>query len=191
MNGSNKHIHYGISSEDFLDSDRIISCIGLKEGQTILDVGCGEGHLSLAASNVVGDRGQVVAVDIHETSINILRRIIAQENIGNVLPFRADVTKRIPIDDNAIDVCLMVNVLHGFVLNDEISAVMREIVRVIKRHGSLAIVDFKKIATAGGPPASERLSPAQVEDELRGYDFVVDAFHDIGPYSYFILFVKR
>jgi ubiquinone/menaquinone biosynthesis C-methylase UbiE len=191
MNESYRHIHHGMSSEDFLDADCIISNIGIKEGQTVLDVGCGEGHFSLAASNVVGDRGQVVAVDVHEASINILRRIIARENIGNVLAFKANVTKHIPVTDNAVDVCLMVNVLHGFALNGEISAAMREIVRVVKRHGSLAIVDFKKIKTHAGPPVSERLSPSEVEDGLRGYGFVADAFHDVGPYSYLILFIKR
>ncbi|MGB7053702.1 MAG: class I SAM-dependent methyltransferase [bacterium] len=191
MNESHRHIHHGISSKEFLDSESIISTIGLREDQTVLDVGCGEGHFSLAASTVVGDNGQVVAVDVDEASINILRTIIAQENIGNVLAFRADVTKRIPVSDNAVDVCLMVNVLHGFVLNKEIADVMCEVVRVMKRHGSLAIVDFKKIETVAGPPASERLSPADVENAFVEYGFVADTVDDLGPYSYLIKFIKR
>ena len=156
-----------------------------------MDVGCGEGHFSLAASKVVGDHGQVIAVDIHEASINILRRHIAQQNIGNVLTFRVDATKRLPVNDNAVDVCLMVNVMHGFVLNGEIADVLREIVRVTKRHGILVIVDFKKIESVAGPPASQRLSPADVENILIGYGFIVDKVDDVGPYSYLISFIKR
>jgi len=90
-----------------------------------LDIGCGEGRFSLAASSIVGDCGQVVAIDKHKASINILKKIIAQENIGNVLAFTGDATKRIPVNDNAIDVCLMVNVLHGFVLNKEVAHTSR------------------------------------------------------------------
>ncbi|KPL14759.1 hypothetical protein AMJ74_02760 [candidate division WOR_3 bacterium SM1_77] len=191
MNESHRHIHDGMTSKDFLDSESIISTIGLKEDQTVLDVGCGEGHFSLAASTVVGDHGQVVAVDVHEASINILRMIIAQENIGNVLAFRADATKRIPVNDNVVDVCLMVNVLHAFVLNGEIADVMREVVRVMRRHGSLAIVDFKKIETVAGPPVSERLSPAEIENALLEYGFEADMFDDVGPYSYLMKFIKR
>jgi len=191
MSESPRHVHYGMSSEDFLDAENIISTIHLEEGQTVLDIGCGEGRFSLAASSIVGDCGQVVAVDKHKSSINILRRIIAQENIGNVMAFTGDATERIPVNNNAVDVCLMVNVLHGFVLNEEIAAVMAEILRVLKRHGSLVIVDFKKIETAVGPPISERLSPIEVEDTLRGYGFVADALHDGGPYSYLIQFIKR
>jgi ubiquinone/menaquinone biosynthesis C-methylase UbiE len=191
MQGSYRHIHHGSSSRDFLDAENIISTIGLNEDQTVLDVGCGEGQFSLAAANVVGDRGQVIAVDVHESSINILRRMIAQQNIGNVLTFKADVTKRIPVSDYAVDVCLMVNVLHGFVINGEISAVMREILRVTKRNGSLAVVDFKKIETTAGPPLSQRLSPDDVEKALSEYGFIADAFDDVGAYSYLIKFIKR
>ena len=156
-----------------------------------MDIGCGEGRFSLAASSIVGDCGQVVAIDKHKASINILKKIIAQENIGNVLAFTGDATKRIPVNDNAIDVCLMVNVLHGFVLNKEVAHVMSEILRVLKRHGHLVMVDFKKIETRVGPPVSERLSPTEAENLLKEYGFVTDAFHDVGPYSYLILFIKR
>lgn len=191
MKESKRHLHYGLSSEDFLDSESIVTAIGIREDQTVLDVGCGEGHFSLAASNIVGDRGQVIAVDIHEASVNVLRRLIAEQNIGNILPFEADVTKRIPVNDNAVDVCLMVNVLHGFVLNGEILDVMREIVRVTKRHSSLTIVDFKKIQTVAGPPASQRLSPAEVENLLGEFGLVAEKFDDVGPYSYLINFIRR
>jgi ubiquinone/menaquinone biosynthesis C-methylase UbiE len=161
------------------------------EDQTVLDLGCGEGHFSLTAASVVGDRGQVIAVDVHERSINILKGIIAQQNIGNVMAFEADVTKRIPVNDNAVDVCLMVNVLHGFVLNSEVSDVMREVVRVIKRHGSLAIIDFKKLQTVDGPPLSQRLSPTDVENIMGDYGFMADSFDEVGPDSYLINFIKR
>jgi ubiquinone/menaquinone biosynthesis C-methylase UbiE len=191
MKRSTRHTHPGLSSEGFLDSESIVAQIGLERDQTVLDVGCGEGHFSLAAASLVGARGQVIAVDIHEPSINILKRVIAQENIGNVLAFKADATKRIPVNDYAIDVCLMVNVLHGFVLNREVSEVMREIVRVTKRHGSLVIVDFKKIQTVAGPPVSQRLSPADAETILDDYGFMADKFDDVGPYSYLINFIKR
>ncbi len=191
MRESRRHVHHGFSSSGFLDAENIISALGLSEGQTVLDVGCGEGQFSLAASAVVADRGQVIAVDVHEPSINILRRIIAQENIGNILTFHADVTKHIPVSDYAIDVCLMVNVLHGFVLNREVSAVMSEIVRVTKRHGCLAVVDFKKIETPAGPSVSERLSPDEVEDMLCQFGFMADKFDNVGAYNYLIEFIKR
>jgi ubiquinone/menaquinone biosynthesis C-methylase UbiE len=186
-----RHLHSGISSDDFLDAESIIQQIGLKQGQTVLDLGCGEGHFSLAAAPAVGDEGHVVAVDAHEPSVNILRRIIAQENIGNILAFTADATKHLPIENNAIDVCLMVNVLHGFVLNEELQNVIREVVRVMKRHGTLIIVDFKKIETPAGPRVSQRLSPAEVEELLAHYGYLAETLDDIGPYSYLIRFAKR
>jgi ubiquinone/menaquinone biosynthesis C-methylase UbiE len=191
MNESQRHIHYGMSSKDFLDPESILASIGLSEGQTLLDVGCGEGQFSLAASSIVGERGQVVAVDLYEASINVLKGIIAQDNIGNILAFTADVAKRIPVNNNAVDVCLMVNVLHGFVMNGEMAGVMREITRVTKRHGSLVVLDFKKIATTAGPPVSVRLSPSEAENMIAEYGFMAEKFDDVGPYSYLVEFIKR
>ena len=191
MNRSRKHVHHGLSSKEFLDAVAIFDTVEIRAGQTILDVGCGEGHFSLSAAAIVGETGLVVAVDRHESSINILRKTIALENISNVLAFTADVTKRIPVSNGVVDVGLMVNVLHGFVLNGEIPDLMQEILRVTKRHSSLMVIDFKKIETAAGPPVSERLSPAEVEELLGTYGFVADKFDDVGPYSYLITFIRR
>ena len=191
MSPSSRHAHGRMSSEDFLNAEKILSAIDLQRGQTVLDVGCSEGHFSLAASNIVGERGRVFAVDIHTASINILRRIIADENVGNVTTFAADVAKHIPVADNAVDVCLMINVLHGFVANHETAGVMREIARVLRRHGMLVIVDFKKADTVVGPPMSLRLSPVEVEEECLKYGFAAESLIDAGPYSYQAAFIKK
>lgn len=191
MGESLRHAHGGISSEGFLDAEAILSSIDLQKGQTVLDVGCGEGHFSLAASYIVGECGKVFAVDIHSASMNILRKIIADENIGNIVTFTADVTKRIPVDDDAVDVCLMINLLHGFVANDETKDVMPEIARLLRRHGTLVIIDFKQLDTAVGPPLMLRLSPAEVEQECLKYGFAVEALADAGPYSYLATFIKK
>lgn len=191
MDESTRHIHGGMSSEDFLNAETILTAIDLQKGQTVLDVGCGEGYFSLAASNIVGEHGRVFAIDVDSASINILRKIIAEENIGNIVTYTADAAKHIPVADNTVDVCLMVNVLHGFAANHETESAMHEIARVLRRHGTLMIVDFKKTEDAVGPPVSLRLSPAEVEEECSKYGFAVDALIDVGPYSYQFTFIKK
>jgi len=42
MTGLLKHVHYGLSSKDFLEPKKIIGAARLGKGDNIPDVGCGE-----------------------------------------------------------------------------------------------------------------------------------------------------
>lgn len=53
--------------------DRIISEIGLKAGDTILDLGAGSGYFTACFSRAVGPKGQVYAVDVERNAIDFLR----------------------------------------------------------------------------------------------------------------------
>jgi predicted methyltransferase len=43
----------------FTDPEEKVRKLGVKEGQTVIDYGCGDGFLTIAAANVIGDRGRV------------------------------------------------------------------------------------------------------------------------------------
>jgi FkbM family methyltransferase len=160
----------------------------IKEGDTVLDAGSGNGFISIIASKLVGEAGKVFAVDIDANSIDILKKEIEQNNIKNITAVQADISKKLPIEVNEIDICFMVNVFHGLVENDEVEKSLREIKRVVKEGGALEIVEFKKVDSYPGPPISIRLSPEQVESLLNGYDFKKQDFFDIGSYHYGMLF---
>jgi FkbM family methyltransferase len=160
----------------------------IKEGDTVLDAGSGNGFISIIASKLVGEAGKVFAVDIDANSIDILKKEIEQNNIKNITAVQADISKKLPIEVNEIDICFMVNVFHGLGENDEVEKSLREIKRVVKEGGALEIVEFKKVDSYPGPPISIRLSPEQVESLLNGYDFKKQDFFDIGSYHYGMLF---
>jgi ubiquinone/menaquinone biosynthesis C-methylase UbiE len=46
----------------------------VRPGMTVLDVGCGFGHFSLGMARLVGPGGRVIAADLQERSLAILRR---------------------------------------------------------------------------------------------------------------------
>ena len=92
-----------------------------------------------------------------------------------------------PLETGVIDVCLMADVLHGFLANGEVEGVMREIARVIKKAGTLAVVDFKNVDGPPGPPLSIRLSPEEVEKMVSPYGFENMTILDIGPHHYEVI----
>lgn len=46
----------------------------LNEGESVLDLACGTGHVALGAKRVVGPSGHVVGIDISEGMLNVARR---------------------------------------------------------------------------------------------------------------------
>ncbi len=185
-----RHEHSGMSCRG-LRNPEIIRATDLKKGDSFLDVGCGEGHFSIAASESVGSKGRVYAVDIDEKAIITLKKEIAQKSITNIEAFTADITNNTPLASESIDVCLMANVLHGFVANKEVEGTLREITRVLKAGATLAVVDFKKISNTPGPPLSIRMTPEEVAAIITPYHYQQKSVIEVGPYHYAVIASKE
>jgi len=191
MEKSGKHFHHGRSSREILDPSRVLSTIELKEGNVLLDAGSGDGYMSLTASSIVGENGTIYAVDIYEESMEILKNEIKNKYIENITPVIADITEKIPVADESIDVLYMGNVLHGFVENDEVETVMGEIRRVVKSNGVFTVVEFKKEESKHGPPLSVKIAPDDVKKIVENYGFKVKKVEDVGTYHYAVISIKK
>jgi ubiquinone/menaquinone biosynthesis C-methylase UbiE len=185
-----KHEHKGRSSRDMLDAMKILNDIGLKSGDKFLDAGCGDGYFSIAAAEIVGLGGRVYAFDVDGDGIGRLQKEIAEKKLANIEARVADVSRLLPLADESVDVVFISNVLHGLVANDESERALKEVARVIKPHGKLAIVEFKKNETPMGPPLSIRLSPEDVEMLAKSYGFSKVAVKEAGQYHYSIILGK-
>lgn len=185
------HKHGGKSSSAILNASEVLKNVGLKSGDIFLDAGCGDGFISLEASEIVGETGEVYAVDVHEPSMDILRQKIEEKDLKNLNPVLADITSNIPVEDNSIDLYLTANVFHGIVGNDELDSTMQEINRVLKDDGILAIVEFIKEEGTPGPPMDVRLEPQDVLDNIEKYGFVEKEIKSTGPYHYVVLASKK
>ena len=61
---------------------------------------------------------------------------------------------------------------------------MREARRILKRNGSLGIVEWEKTKTPVGPPISERIAQEESEEFLSLNGFDVEKAFAIGKYHY-------
>ena len=190
MEKSGKHIHHGRSSKEIIDSSRVLKAIELKEGDILLDAGSGDGYMSLAASEVVGEKGEVYSVDIYEESMNILIKEIEIKNIRNIMPIIADISKKLPIKDGTVDICYMANVLHGFVENGNVDRVMREVKRIIRPKGIFAIVEFKKVPNTPGPPMNVRITPKIITKIVEKHSMTFKKVEEVGDYHYAVIIEK-
>ena len=183
--------HFGRSGKILLDAENALQEVGLKTGDTFLDAGCGEGSFSIPAAEIIGDSGKVYAIDISEEAINTLKEEIKKKSIKNIQAFVGDIAKKLSIEDESIDVCLMANILHGLVVRKKVEGALKEIFRVLKPGGTLAVIDFKKIDGPPGPPLSIRMSPEEVEEIISKKGFKRMRVAEIGEYHYAVTFIKK
>ena len=164
-----EHRHHGKSSATFLSSDEILTDLNLKGNETFLDAGCGDGYISKKAIEEYLIEGKVYAVDSYPQSIDELKEYVEKNNIDNLIPIEADLTRSIPgIEDGCVDVILMLNVFHGFGNGTERENVIRELKRITKPDAKIAIMDFKPIKMKFGPPMDIRLSHVELEKIFGG-----------------------
>jgi ubiquinone/menaquinone biosynthesis C-methylase UbiE len=111
----------------------------IEEGQTVLDLGCGPGVFSLAMAEMVEETGKVIAADVQEDMLQILRKKAAQEELeSRIVTHKCD-SDRIGISEK-VDFALAFYMIHE-VPNAE--AFLREIVSLLKPKGKLLIVEPK------------------------------------------------
>jgi ubiquinone/menaquinone biosynthesis C-methylase UbiE len=176
----------GKSSIDLIDSNKFFQELDLQKRISFLDVASGKGAYSLAVSDIIGPQGSVFAVDLWAEGIEMLKAAAQERGFENITAFVSDVGRRIPVEDQSIDVCLIATALHDFVEDRIDKGVLDEVGRVIKPAGRLAIMEFKKIDGPPGPPIDIRLSPEDVTDMLGPYGFKKEHAVDVGPYNYLI-----
>lgn len=178
----------GRSSFSLIDPERVFGQLRLKRGSTFLDMASGRGEYAIAASQVIGDEGLVYAIDLWEEGIVTLVKQASAGGIKNLKPILGDIGKRIPIENNSVDVCLMATVLHELVLTESTDGALKEAARVLNSHGFLAIIEFNKVERPPGPPIHIRLTPEDVESIVTPHGFRKERVIDVGPHNYLITF---
>jgi ubiquinone/menaquinone biosynthesis C-methylase UbiE len=66
-------------------TSRLLEEVGVGQGQTCLDLGCGGGHVTLDLAEIVGRTGSVIGIDIDQSILELARRDAAAAGIKNVL----------------------------------------------------------------------------------------------------------
>lgn len=168
----------GKSSFDKIDAQALLRELEPLSDRTVLDLGCGFGDYSLALAERVGPRGAVHAVDPWEEGIQQLRQRAEKTRGAPVHAHVADASAGIPLPDASVDLCLMAAVLHDIIHDGGHRDALREVARILKPEGTLAVLEFRKLDEGSGPPRHIRLSEEELEEVLTPHGFAV---HRISP----------
>lgn len=177
----------GPSSFWMHDSGIVFDELNLKSGDSFLDLGCGIGDYSLEASKYVGNEGSIFSIDHNDRSINVLKEEVVLQQIENIHTFVEDITESLSLLDNSIDLCLISTVLHILDYDALSKRLIPELKRVLKKNGTLSIIECHKERKDFGPPEECRISPGEVENLVSSVGFKKKSEFDLG-YNYLVQF---
>ena len=64
--------------------EEILKRVGIKEGQIILDFGCGSGNYTISAAKIIGNKGKVYAVDEDRHKLKELAQKTKSAGLKNI-----------------------------------------------------------------------------------------------------------
>ena len=120
----------------------------VKGGDSVADIACGTGVLAAAVADRVGSQGKVVGIDINEGMLAIAR------SKSPVVEWLNAPAENLPLDDNYFD-CVVCQ--FGLMYFEGPEAALREMARVLKPGGSMAVTVWNSLDNNPGLAAEEYL----------------------------------
>lgn len=108
----------------------------VKEGNTILDVGCGPGVFSVAMAEMVGKSGKVIAADLQDGMLEKVKSKLNESN-RNIIKLHKCGEDKIGVNEK-VDFVLVFYVLHEVPSQE---GFLREIKTILKPGGRVLIIE--------------------------------------------------
>lgn len=119
----------------------LIDLVNLKNGDDVLEVGCGTGSLAILAKEKVGTQSYVAGVDISEKMLD--QAIKKSKKYNLKIDFIKASIDQLPFPENKFDVVISSWMFHHLPELIKLNG-LKEIKRVLKPGGRLFLMDFGK-----------------------------------------------
>jgi ubiquinone/menaquinone biosynthesis C-methylase UbiE len=164
----------------------LLTNLGVKQGMTICDMGCGNGFYTLQLAKMVGDGGHVYGVDIQPEMLKLLNERAEQQDVRNITPVLGTFSDpRLP--KGKIDLILLVDVYHEFSHPEQMLAAMRD---ALSPGGVCALVEYRTEDANVPIKPEHKMSKEQILKEWPPNGFKLVKEFDELPWQHLMFFAR-
>lgn len=180
----------GASSFNLIDEKIFFDALSIPENATIVDAACGAGIYLLNLSRHLEKYQKMIGLDLWEDGINKLNAVCKEQNLQKIQGIQCDLGEKFPLETEFADLCLMTTVIHDLKFDGIEKNAIKEVYRILKPGGILAVVEFKKLDSKPGPRKSIRLSPQELQLIVEEKGLKQKSSISLGDFTYLSIFEK-
>ena len=142
----------------FLEPEKVIGQLDIKQDYRAAEFGCGMGGFSIALAKRLS-QGMVYAIDIQEEPLSALLGKAKAEGLPNIKIIKSDLEepRGSTLQDDFLDLVLVTNILFQ---SENKENLLKEAKRIIKPKGKVLVVDWRPGSPFG--PDKGRISLEEV-----------------------------
>lgn len=178
--------------EEWEKTSKIISVLNLKPGQAIADVGSGPGYYTFKFSELVGNKGNVFAIDTVQEHLNYINNVNQKYGIRNIKTINTT-GDTIGVSENQADVVFLCSLYHNIYAmsrESERESFVNSINKALKKNGKLLVVDNALVKESELPYHGPYIAKELIIGQFKYYGFRLVAEHAYIPQRYILEFKK-
>jgi len=165
---------------------KLLEALGLKPGEVVADLGAGSGYFTFPLAQRVGPKGKVLAVEIQQEMLDIIKQKMKNRNITHINLVLGTITDP-KLPKEGVDLILMVDVYHEFSHPYEMTEAM---CKALKPGGRLVFVEYRMEDPNVPIKLVHKMSQKQVIKEMKPHPLKHLKTLDVLPWQHIVIFEK-
>lgn len=120
----------------FFGPTKILQGAGIRPGLKVLEIGCGTGFFTLTAGRMLGDQGNLIAMDMLPISVETVAKKVQAANLTNVHVIQGDALNT-QLEKESFDEIILFGVIPAPML--PLEKLLMEMHRILKQGGVMAV----------------------------------------------------